>query len=63
MDQDAIKEIKEGDELIVAYPRNNTYNKLLKTNEELYKKGLLMLYTKSGKFVSIVKMSKNNKGI
>ena len=59
MDQEAIKEIKEGDELIVAFPRNNTYNKSLKTDKELYKNGLLMLFTKSGKFVGVLKMSKN----
>ena len=60
MDQEALKEIKEGDELIIAFPRNNTYNKSLKTDEELYKNGLLMVFTKEGKFVGVLKMSKNN---
>ena len=55
IDQEAIKELKQGEELIVVYPANNTYTKGLKNGIEVVKEGLLMLYTKSGKFVGVLK--------
>lgn len=55
IDQDAVKEVKQGDELIIVYPANNTFTKGLKSGVEVIKEGLLMLYTKDGKFVGVLK--------
>lgn len=55
IDQDAIKNIKDGEELMIVYPQNNTYNKTLKKGQESYQEGLLMLYTKQGAFVGVMK--------
>ena len=55
IDQDAIKNIEEGDELMIVYPQNNTYNKTLKRGQETYQEGVLMLYDKKGNFVGVMK--------
>lgn len=70
IDQEAIKDLQEGDELIIVYPENNTYNKTLKKGQETFQEGVLMLYDKKGNFVGIMKRIgakteslKNNKSI
>lgn len=58
MNQEAIKNVKQGDELIVVYPENSTWNKSLKKGVETFENGLLLLYTKDGEFVGVMKSTR-----
>lgn len=58
MNQEAIENLKPGEELIIVYPENNTWNKSLKKGTETNKEGLLMLYTKDGEFVGVLKSAR-----
>ena len=55
IDQDAIRNLKKDDELLVVFPSNNAYNKTLKRGKQTYEEGVLLLYTKDGKFVGVLK--------
>ena len=55
IDQEAIRKLKSDDELLVVFPSNNIYNKTLKRGKQTYEEGVLLLYTKDGKFVGVLK--------
>ena len=44
IDQDAIRNLKKDDELLVVFPSNNAYNKTLKRGKQTYEEGVLLLF-------------------